>query len=90
MLAVAAVPPIVPLASVPTRSTTPASITLPPTLSRPSVLFLLLRAPLGAPGIINRPITLSHGGIEPLMRAPRVIVRAIALGHHSVQASLHV
>ena len=90
MTAVVAVPPIVPLASVPTRSTTPASINLPPTLSRPSVIFLLLRAPSGAPGIISRPITLSYGGIEPLMRASRVIVRAIALAHHRVQASLRV
>ena len=45
---------------------------------------------MGSPSIIDRPITLSHDGIESLIRAPSIIERAISLRPGSVKASLHL
>ena len=59
---------------------------MPPTLGRPKVLLLLLRAPMGAPDIVYFTVALSCNGVETLICAPSIIVRAIALRRDSVEA----
>ena len=45
---------------------------------------------MGAPGIVDRTVALSCNGVETLIRAPSIIVRAIALRLDSVEAPLHI